>query len=482
MIVLFVVCLPTLLGSQWLYRPLLKSLASDDFDLEVDSVKLRWLQPLELNGIRISNSATAPPLEQKVAPELSLASRSGKPLLAIQQVRSNRGLLAYLWNGRNLGRIEIVHPTIDIELLENSSNLDRLIKSVRRSGDGGTASKKSTPLAIDLEVAVRGLSVIVENGADGQPLVVVPSVDSDLRYSATGDRPRLSIQPMKVLDHVVITPQLIGLGLGHAVPLLAKSAWFDGSVSLATDAIEIPLDRPIGSTGNAKLTLHQVRSGPSEPAIVAVLDLIARLRGREPNYELVFVDGSEIGIQVDNARVAHTGMRAGLPRIDPRLQIQTEGSVGLEDRSIDLMLEVPVPVEQLAQRESVKQLGVPLLRLPINGTLDHPTVNWRMMRGDSADLLSMIARQLEGEAPGTSAAIEALSGIAEGKGDHAIGAAVDWLRELRNRRRQQDSGQPDEVLPDDEHDPATDKPKGEETGKRHPLRDALRGLLRGDKP
>ncbi len=116
-------------------------------------------------------------------------------------------------------------------------------------------------------------------------------------------------------------------------------------------------------------------------------------------------------------------------------QIATSGAVGIEDKSLDLIIQVPVPVEQLARRESVQQLGVPTLRLPITGTLDKPHLNWEAMRGDAANLLGTIKDSLGDDAPTTAKVVGAIEGIAGGQADQTIAAAVDLIEQIRQRRQ-----------------------------------------------
>jgi hypothetical protein len=470
-----VAMLPTLAGSRWVYEPLLRSLQREDFLFRVDSVQLRWFQPLVLRGISVSQTTpkTAdilPDFKQTDAPK-----SSSLELLSIAEVRSNRSLLSYLINGRNLGRIDIIEPKIDIELLENGTNLERLVRAFDDAHQGKKENKKKTPPAIDLDIGIRKLTVQVTSADGGNPLVVVPEVNGDISYRSLDGNSRVIVQPMTVLNHVVVTPELVRLGLGVAIPVLAKSAWFDGKVSLSTSELHIPLDNPTKSTGDATLTLHQLRSGPSEPVLVSLLDWVSHIRGKESQHELVFVDGSEIKVSVADERVRHSGMKAGLPKLDPRLQIASEGSVGLADRSLDLLLDVPVPIEQIARRESVQQLGVPSLKLPIRGTLDAPVVDWKSLRGDSATLLGMISGTLRNEAPGTSAAVEVLSNIAEGSSDDAIAATVDLIRQLRQRR--QAAQESEDQKPSEENGP----PDNQDSKERRPFRGVLRDLLRGGK-
>lgn len=470
-----VLFLPTMLGSKWIYDPLLKRLANDDFELGIDSVKLSWFSPLEFQGIIVRQ--TIPTDSEPIGASSSTPFPSA-PLISIRSIQSNRGLFGYLLNGRNLGRIQINEPKLGIALLEDGSNVERLIHALNNSQtqSQSQSNAKSQP-KLDLDIAIRGLSVQVEPPDGGKIIEVVPPLNGDISYRALNVEPQVIVGPTQLLDQAELTPELVRLGLGLAIPLLSKSAWFDGRVSLATQEIRIPLDRAVQSTGEAVLTLHQVRSGPSEPLIIGALDALANLRGKEPNHELVFVDGSQVIVKVADERVFHTGLEAGLPKLDQRLQISTEGYVGLSDRSLDLKVEIPIPLEQLARRESVQRIGVPRVKLPIGGTLDHPEVKWDAMRGDSATLLAVIAGTLKNEAPVTSSIVDVIGSVTEGQADQAIEAAASFVRMLRERRSQNNANA-NANLPSDPKTPAAEKES--EPVRRTPLRDALRRALKRD--
>lgn len=469
---LFIAFLPSIVGSRWIYKPLLQRLEKEDFRFDVAEVQIGWFRPLRLRGLSISQANQNDQQNSEAGSRNSAASNA--VLAQVAEVRSDRGLLSYLMHGRNLGQLQIVKPKVDIELLENGSNLERFVRVFggEKQKDAVDASKK--PPALDLDLVVDGFSVQVSSSGQKEPLVVVPEFDANVSYRSLDGDARLVVAPMTVLDHVKVTPELVRLGLGMAVPLLAKSAWFDGEISMSVKQVRIPLGNPKKSTGDATLTMHQLRCGPSEPAIVSLLDLAAQMRGAEAQHELVFVDGSQLEISVADERIVHSGLKSGLPKIDPRLQIASSGSVGLEDRSLALQLELPVPIEQIARRESVQQIGVPTITVPIAGTLDAPVVDWKAMRADSASLMGMIAGALKNDSPGTSAAFEAIGSVAGGDADQAIAATVDVIRQLRERR------QAAKKKESENNDNATAE-KADSKDQRRPVRDALRDLLRGGK-
>ncbi len=460
---------PTIVGSRWFYQPLVDRLAVQGFRLHIDEARIRWLQPLELRGVRI---------EQLDAPKLERASNEQPfDLVAIKAIESNRSLIGYLLGGRDLGRLRVIEPRVDIELLENTSSLEKLVDAVSSSSTKDLADQASKTAEVDIVIEIEGLSVLVTGKESSEPLLVVPPFRSTVEYLARGGEPKLIVSPSDILDHVEVTPELVRLGLGRAIPLLAKSAWFDGRVSLQTERIEIPIDRPEASRGGGTLTLHEVRSGPAEPVVMSILEMIAKFRGKDPVYELVFIDGSKIDVKAVDGMIDHQGIEIGLPKVDPRLQLSSAGRVGIVNQELDMQVGFPVPLEMLARRESVQQLGVPQITLPIRGTIEKPVVDWSAMRHESSDLMSLIAAALGDEAPGTAAAIDVLGAVTEGKADEAIGAAVDLvkeLRRLRQERRARGSSSPDADPKLKEIDQQQTPPTP-----RRPLRDALKNLRGG---
>lgn len=421
----FLFFLPSILGSRWIVDPLLANLQKDKFKIQIEKTRLSWLSAVQIEGVTIEDSSGA------ITP--------GKPFAKVRKIQCSRGLIGFLLNGRNLGRIEIRDIVVDLELLKDGTSLERLSKSLQNKEGNKTKPK------LDLEMGVRNLSVVVHKQGEGEPLVVVPPFSAEFQYQALDGSPNLDVKPTTILDQVKLTPELLDLGLTYGIPLLAKAAWFDGKISLATGDIHVPLDDPKSSSGAGTFTLHEVKCGPEDPGIVKVIDFLSGIRGKAPIHELTFVNNSVIDISLEKRRVTHKGLAVGLPRVDQRLIILSSGSVGLDDRSLAIELQIPVPVEQLAKRDSVKQLGVPSLSLPITGTLDDPKIRWDVLRQDSGDMLAAIREQLGNEAPKAAAALQVLEGLADGQADEVIGAAADFVKQLRDRRKaEKESGKPDE--------------------------------------
>jgi hypothetical protein len=446
--------LPSIASMRWVYARLLNQVAVQGFDLDIDSVKLSWFSPLRLDGLKLSET--------------------NKPdsLLTIQTIKTDQGLLSYLWNGFRAARIDIASPRIDVEWIDNQTNLQRLIAAIEgRIGPSGENEPTKSLRPLQVQLVVDDLQVMLNSDREQSSLVALKGIHLDGTYTRNADGSFVHLEPTKILSDTEITPELMRLGLGYAIPLLAKSAWFQGRVSLETGVIDIPIDSPLQSTGTAIISLHEVKSGPTEPEVKRLLDILARLRGTESVYELVFIDNSKIEIAVADQKVSHKGLEFGFPRIDPRLQLSSAGSVELVTRALDLTVNVPVPLEQLASREKVRELGVPTIGVAVRGTLDKPQVDLSAMRGESADLIALVRQQLGTEAPAVNAALGAVEGLAGGEADVAIGAAVDLIREIQRRRQaNRDSQSNSESTNPEAATPATPG--------QQPIRDALRNRLR----
>jgi hypothetical protein len=460
---------PSLVGISKIHQPWIDSLEAGRFRLEVQSVRVGWFRPLELRGLNLY------PIEGP-----GNQASSSTALLSIDRVLLDRGLLRLLLGGNKIGRITIDHPVVDVQLLQDGSNLGQVIEAVRKAAQAKQSGVASDPAKkipkVDVDVAVRSLTLVLRDPKLTDPLVVAPNIELELRYRAAEGASNLHIAPALVLDQVDVTPELMRLGLELAVPILAQSAWIDGRISLRLGEVDIPLETPLQSQGQAELTFHSVQAGLNEPALMSVVQLLAKLMNRPPHEEILLADQSIVAVRVADGQVWHEGLKFGLPRLDPRMLVGSSGSVGIVDRSLALNIELPVPVELLARRDEVRQLGIPTITLPVTGTLQDPEVQWSALRQDSADLIAQIKERVADQAPGTAAVLGTLESIATGDADQLIDAASQLFRQLRDqrqkRRQEAQPDSPDPIKPSDQTNP-NDTPR-----RNRPLRDRLRDALR----
>ncbi len=463
-IALLMVLLPRLLSSQWVYSRWVDQFRLANYQLQIQQVSLRWFGPLQFDGITIRQLDTNDD-------ELPTVNRND--LIQIQSIHSTSGLLGLLLAGDDLGNWTIDRPTLDVELLEEGNNLQNLVQAVRTTLQANRdPAEPETKLGRQFTVIINDASVAVNKQGNASPLVIVPPFDTSLTYSGNQAEPQLDIQPTQWLDHVQLTPQLMSLGLQLALPSLANATWIDGEVSLATDQVTIPIQTPLTSRTEATLTLHNVRAGLQSPALRSVAQTMGRMIGVENEGEVRVIDNNLVTIKLHDGIVEHEGFRFGLPQVDTELQVSTSGQVHLIDHKLDANLKLPIPLKLLARKTEVRDLGIPLVNLPIRGTLEQPQIDWTSMRGDTTNVLAEIGSALGDDAPVRSTVIDLMQGLSAGSGDETIAAAAAIVGDLRSRLKQRR----DQAEANKQEAPtaAPETPEKPDTNPRRPLRDRLR--------
>jgi hypothetical protein len=130
-----------------------------------------------------------------------------------------------------------------------------------------------------------------------------------------------------------------------------------------------------------------------------------------------------------------------LPDSNERLDVESAGSVGLDDKSLDLRLTLPLPKTMPEDRPLLQSLAGKKLGLSIGGTLEQPEVD---MDGTlRSSVAGLIGRRADGDAEGQTTAVGAGAGTAATR-ETTLGAVGSVVAE-------QIRGQ----LPPESVDPAT---------------------------
>ena len=135
-----------------------------------------------------------------------------------------------------------------------------------------------------------------------------------------------------------------------------------------------------------------------------VAKIIAALPGQLPIPPTIRIaESSEIHFRKSDRFVQHEGLAFGIPlkTSGQRLDIVSEGSVGIDDRSIDLTLSLPIPDSLPTDRPLFTALAGKTIKVSVEGTLDDPKL------------------QLDTSLKQTAAEV-----------------ATDFIRELRNKKSQ----------------------------------------------
>jgi hypothetical protein len=197
----------------------------------------------------------------------------------------------------------------------------------------------------------------------------------------------LTFSKGKVIDRAKLTPAACADALGYALPAIARSTQAEGLVSFDLDDNTIPLSDPDRATVRGKLTLHQVQVGPGP-----VVTEIATLFGAKQT-KLTLADEQAVPVRLENGRVHHDG----LSLTANGFTLRTTGSVGL-DGSLDLLAEVPVPENAVAQvlknnpriREAIAKKR---FSVPVGGTIAKPKLDPRAFQDAVRRYAEEVARE-----------------------------------------------------------------------------------------
>jgi len=157
--------------------------------------------------------------------------------------------------------------------------------------------------------------------------------------------------------------------------VMADAARTGGRFSLRLDGATFPVGAPEAARLSGVLSMHEVDMGPG-PLTAKMLD---SLPGRlDLPRSIRVADDSDVEFHLADRRVWHKGLEFGIPLAKPgqRLDINSSGSVGLDDKSLDLKLALPVPADLPADRPLLASLAGKSISLGIGGVLGEPKVNF----------------------------------------------------------------------------------------------------------
>ena len=172
-----------------------------------------------------------------------------------------------------------------------------------------------------------------------------------------------------VLDHIAITPEVCDDFLKFVAPTLARVARAGGAFSLELDECHLPLAAPRRGDASGRLTIHEMLAGPG-PMAEQVAAMFHIPDANQLAHEEV------IRFQLRNERVYHEGFALD---VGP-MNVATQGSVSLEDQSLDIRLAVRLPEFKAENAPIRAALSGQTLTLPIRGTLGHPQIDPQELR------------------------------------------------------------------------------------------------------
>lgn len=440
---------PTLLTRRWIYQPLVDRFAKIDHRLRIDAISAGWSTPLGATGI-------------------TLQQPDGEVLLRIAEVRSSLTLLDLIFTDGNLQTITVERPEVHVRLLEDGNNIQRFAAAI----DGRTRQRAAGRApAVNATLDVQDLMIRVDDAREQTRLLETSPSNFQLQYLAAEDVRRVEIAPTRIVDHLQLTPQLLEIGLQLALPAFYKATAVDGEISIDLDRCTIPLDDPMNSQIAGTIWLHEVAASARAPMLQKTVEVAGVLTRRQLASRLVVAADSEVPFSVSERRVHHEGLRFGVPRIDERLQFETEGWVDFEQQT-EMTLTLPVPVEMLARRGAVRAMGVPTVVVRVTGSLDQPQVDLPATGMQLLEIAGEILRRQRSDGeddppPSILGGIDPTAELAR-EGAEVIGGVLQRALDRRDRERQDRERQQSEAAEEETAD-------GETAPRRRGL---LRRLLR----
>jgi hypothetical protein len=328
-------------------------------DVKFGSVKLGWAGPITLENVSV------------------VPRDGGKPPVTIKRIQGSHGLAAILLSAGDLGRLTVEGLEADVEYdTEGRSNFATLVR--RDDGPEGKAGPprhaRRSPLRMELNIA--DARVRVSGPWADEPWTSAP-INVQARLAAAEDGPwsEWTIEPVQLLADARLEPGVARGMLAYIAPVLADTTRTSGRFSLRIEEARLPVGEPAAGRLAGTLAMHEVVVGPGP----LVTSLFQSLPGRlPPPPAIVFADEANVKFRLADRRVWHEGLEFGLPLAKPgqRLDVRSSGSVGIDDKSLDLKLALPIPGDLPADRPLLAALAGKTVSVGIGGMLGKPEVKF----------------------------------------------------------------------------------------------------------
>ena len=246
---------------------------------------------------------------------------------------------------------------------------------------------------MDLPIGQSTTEIIVDQGVvstaitpttfSGGQIQMSPKID--LRSS----EPVMYLAKQRILDSVQMTPETCASALKYINPLAAGATAAEGTFSIDSDGVQMPLYDPMKLQARATVTLQNVvvSAGPmAEQLIGSAKQLQAIIRPNKVNSDRDYntwlkMSEQTVPVSVENGRVYHEGIKFSHDDI----RIETSGSVGL-DQTVNMVARIPIPDDWLTSSEYLDGLKGQSISIPITGTVSKPILDQQAIRNFSGQL------------------------------------------------------------------------------------------------
>lgn len=364
---------PWMLSEPQRLSSLLAALAPElDADIVIGGARVGWTGPILLEDVRI------------------VPRRGAVEPIVIREIEVEHGLARIALSLGDLGRVRIQSPRVRVVFnADRTSNLSTLA----RPRDVGSSAGRRRLSLLRMQVAVVDAIVRIDGPWEGEPWSS-GSIALEARLAAAAEGPwsEWTLEPCQLLDRALLQPSVAYGVLVYVAPELAGATRMAGLFSLALDGGRLPLGDPAAGTLSGRLAMHAVDLGPGP----IVQQLLTRLPGGLPIPQSIRIaDESDVRFRLVEGRVWHEGLEFGVPLPDPgmRLDVESRGSVGLNDGSLDLTLALPFPAEVPPGRPVLQVLAGKTVSVGVKGVIGRPEV---VFNGSIRDLIGGVLGDLFG--------------------------------------------------------------------------------------
>jgi hypothetical protein len=416
---LFFVCILIVLPAiallpQWLVSAkgirqlIIRSVPNLQGDVLVGEASIGWLKPLRINDVEFRPSTSDP------------------TPIRVGSIEGTLGLLEIIQNGGRLGTITVedteIHLAYDDDHVSNlqktfSTELQKK-QSIEPSTLPEAAPQKVHGLADErVRIAIKDAHLRIDGPWSSKPWESEPIDIEVILNQYTNGMKEWALTPVTLLDHARLNPSVAAGALSYAAPILANTTRAQGEFSLVVNEARWIAGKGKMATIDGNLTLHEVEVGPGP----LVTKIVASLPGELPTPPTMRIaESSKVHFRKSDRHVWHEGLSFGIPlkSSGQRLDITSEGFVGIDDRSIDLILSLPIPKNLPSDRPLFAALAGKTLKASVEGSLDQPTL------------------QLDTSLKQTVANV-----------------AADFIKELRNKKSTMQAGDATDPIPDTDNQP-----------------------------
>jgi len=344
------------------------------------SVKLGWMGPMVFEDIHI------------------VPHDGSREPASIKRVELSHGLAGILLSLGDLGRVRVEGLKANVEFdADRNSNLKGLFFPALAGPGAAARPHNGKPGAVRVQLDVVGAVVRMVGPWADDPWVSDPiNVQARLAPSADATRSEWTVEPVQLLADARLEPAVAQGVLAYIAPVMANATRTSGRFSLRINAATLPVGATEGGHLSGVLAMHAVDLGPGPLAQRAIESLPFNLPVPQ---SIRIADESHIEFALADRRMSHKGLAFGVPLAKPgqRLDIRSSGSVGLDDKTLDLKLELPIPADLPQDRPLLAALSGRTFSVGVGGMLGEPRIDFDgSLRANAGGVVAELIDRLRG--------------------------------------------------------------------------------------